>query len=238
MVALIAVLLNQVTSSTEEDANSSDIRRASTRAINAESLCIACYSDATLDLSISVDQGIVLPRRVGIFRLKTLNEVLLRKVEVGVYNPDLDFGRLIKNPVAAHDASGGETGPAIRSNESLLSSSVGLFSAKIQAGRIVSVRTTEIRINLFKHGSLSLTLIAERSVTEADRDYTSLNNVRLFNHKEDFLVTAPEAVYQHADNRLEIQGQYMFKRRDMQRRGKGIFIQRDGAVTFLNTTNS
>lgn len=184
------------------------VGKSSGVAMEIEGLKYSNYKDGKLQSRVQAAQLVVVPRRIGIFQIQSINEAVISGFRLEMHNARLAAGE-------------GNSGAALP--DELSDGIKGLASLK-GAGRIVKVTIAGMEILSLRGDRAEFLLQARVGSFDARRKQLQLENVTMEQPEKQLRLTTDKALWNQDLKAFAVPGPYILYRGKEVVKGENIFI--------------
>ncbi len=190
------------------------------RPLDIKGLIFSTYGEqGSLTQRISAKQLMVKPRKFGVFRVKSVNEVVFVAVEFEFYRQFAEDGNSKDDSSLAAGMAEGMYG---------LSELKGI-------GRLTRAAMVGIKMRVLSQGKETFSLLAESGEIELKSKKTSFENVRFSLPANQSILEAKKSVWDKELQAFVVAGEYVLQTPKGEQRGRGAAIKDDGSLMLIRT---
>lgn len=183
-----------------------------------EGLTVSSYTKGALQSRVKIKAMRSAPRKIMVFQVKSLNELLLFDVNAEIFE---------------NEAKPAELLPLVEMHKQL--NGVGMKKA---LGRITQARMLRFTATFTRAGKETLHLEAQEGTIDFQKQNTVLQNASLFQAASQRKITSSRIDWDTTSKRFIIPGEYQERQGDKLLRGSGISIGTDFSISPLPQTKT
>lgn len=183
-----------------------------------EGLTVSSYTKGELQSRVKIKTMRSAPRKIMVFQVKSLNELLLFDVHAEIFENKVKPAELL---------------PLVEMHKQL--NGVGMKKAM---GRITQARMLRFAARFTREGKETLHLEAEEGIIDFQKHNTVLQHVSLLQPSSQREITSSRIDWDTTTKRFIIPGEYQERQGDKMFRGSGISVGTDFSISPLPQTKT
>jgi hypothetical protein len=193
-------------------------KRAEKVPIEFEGLTVSSYTKGELQSRVKIKSMRAAPRKIMVFQVKSLNELLLFDVHAEIFENETEPAELLPLGEMQKQLSG-----------------VGMKKAM---GRITQARMLRFSARFTREGKETLHLEAQEGIIDFQKHNTALQNASLFQPSSQRKISSSRIDWDTTSKRFIIPGEYQERQGDKLLRGSGISVGTDFSISPLPSTKT
>lgn len=185
-------------------------------AMEIEGLKYSNYKDGRLQSRVQAGQLVVVPRKIGIFQIHSINEAVISRFRLEILNAPLTSGAANHQSDLPLELSDGIKG----------------LAAIKGSGRITKVTISGMEIISLRDDKPVLRLIAQTGLFDARQKQLKLEKIVLQNPSIGLRISSEQALWNKKINAFEIPGPYELHTADGIQKGERIYVDMNFRLIF------